>query len=245
MSRVGPRAPVLTGFMPTRSLSDLIWLANTRHGPAGHWFARVTSDDADHDHLVDGEAAARYLLDHAVAIPDEAPTASDLEVLARIRETTRGLRDPGAGWSTELRDLLVRTRFVVDASGQIAAEGSGWDAFIGDLLLALIKLEDLRDRLRTCGNPQCRLIFLDLSKSQTRVWCDDAGCGNRIRLRRFRSRATVRDGRHSIPDPGGPSAEGAVPVEQPHHVHPPTPAPADHGRAGATPGRTPATRGPT
>ena len=192
MSRVGPRAPVATGFMPTRSLSDLIWLANTRHGPAGHWFARVTRDDGDHDHLGSAEAATRYLRDHAVAIPDERPTASNLEILARIRETTRNLRDPEAGWSSDLHELLARTRFVVDEAGEIAAEGSGWEAFIGDLLLALIKLTELRDRLRICGNPQCRLIYLDMSRSQTRRWCDDAGCGNRVRLRRFRSRAAAR-----------------------------------------------------
>jgi predicted RNA-binding Zn ribbon-like protein len=43
-------------------------------------------------------------------------------------------------------------------------------------------------RLRTCGNPRCRWVFLDTTKSGTRRWCSMAVCGNRAKLRRFRQR---------------------------------------------------------
>jgi hypothetical protein len=77
---------------------------------------------------------------------------------------------------------------VIGEDGQLAAGGSGWDGFIGDLLVPLIQLVEVRGRLRICGNPHCRLIFLDLSKNRARQWCDDGGCGNRDRVRRYRTR---------------------------------------------------------
>jgi CGNR zinc finger len=230
VSRVGPRAPVVTGLMPTRSLSDLIWVANTRHGPAGHWFARVTRDDGDHDHLLTAQAARSYLADHSVEVPDAEPTDADLRALATIREMARALRNPDAGWTSDVRSILEATRFRVDEHGQITADGSGWGAFSGDLMLTLIKLVDLRDRLKICGNPLCRLMYLDLSKNQTRLWCDDAGCGNRFRLRQFRSRAAAR--LQDQPQVGTVvrPADSTKATERPHHAHP-SPKAAETDRA--------------
>ena len=116
MSRVGPREPGIVGLATRRSIADVIWVANTRHGPGGHWFARVTRDDGDHDHLRTAAEAVRYLADHGVDVPDEPPTADDLAGLAAIREMVRGLRDPAAGWTDAALRLLERARFGLDRS---------------------------------------------------------------------------------------------------------------------------------
>jgi predicted RNA-binding Zn ribbon-like protein len=187
VSRVGSREPAVVGVAARRSVADLIWVANTRHGPGGHWFARVTRDDGDHDHLRAPAEAVRYLADHGVSVPDEPPTASDLADLTAIREMVRGLRDPAAGWSEDVLAILSRSRFRLDAGRGLAAAGDGWQTFAGDLMLPLLEVVGLRERLLTCGNPACRLVFLDASKSGTRRWCDDAGCGNRNRVRRHRA----------------------------------------------------------
>ncbi len=42
-------------------------------------------------------------------------------------------------------------------------------------------------RLKVCDNKDCRWIFSDSSKNQTRKWCGPT-CGNLIKVRRFRSR---------------------------------------------------------
>jgi predicted RNA-binding Zn ribbon-like protein len=42
-------------------------------------------------------------------------------------------------------------------------------------------------RLRSCDNPECRWLFLDTSKNQTRRWCDMKLCGNRMKARRFKA----------------------------------------------------------
>jgi CGNR zinc finger protein len=196
VSRVGPREPGIVGLATRRSIADIVWIANTRHGPGGHWFARVTVDEGDHDHLRTAEEAVRYLADHHVDVPPGTPAAAQLARLVVIREMVRGLRDPAAGWTTAAAAILDATRLRITADRDLVADGEGWNGFIGDLMPPLLELVRLRDRLRICGNPHCRLVFLDESKSSTRRWCDDGGCGNRDRVRRHRS--VARSGRDSL-----------------------------------------------
>jgi predicted RNA-binding Zn ribbon-like protein len=44
------------------------------------------------------------------------------------------------------------------------------------------------DRVRECGDPTCRWLFLDISKNHTRRWCDMKTCGNRMKARRHQAR---------------------------------------------------------
>lgn len=186
MSRIGPRRPDPVALTARRSLADLLWVANTRHGPAGHWFARVRSDTGDHDHLGSADDAVRYLADHGVDVPDDPPTEADLAALIAVREMARGLLEPAAGWTPDARSILDRTRLRLDEERRLTADEVGWRGLVGDLMPPLLELVALQDRLAMCGNPLCRLVFLDGSKNGTRRWCDDAGCGNRDRVRRHR-----------------------------------------------------------
>jgi hypothetical protein len=197
LSRIGPGEPGTFEVSPRRSLADLLWLANTRHGPGGHWFARVVDDTGDHDHLAQPASAVKYLVDHKVSLPSEPVAGPQLRALGTIREMVRGLLDPALGWTPAARSILDRTRFQVDEQGRLAAAGTGWDGFIGDLLVPLIQLVEIRDRLRICGNPYCRLIFLDQSRNRARQWCDNGGCGNRDRIRRYRDRRKETDSAES------------------------------------------------
>lgn len=47
-------------------------------------------------------------------------------------------------------------------------------------------------RVRECGNPECRWLFLDTSKNHTRRWCDMKLCGNRMKARRFKASHAAR-----------------------------------------------------
>jgi len=44
------------------------------------------------------------------------------------------------------------------------------------------------DRLRRCEGEDCGWLFLDLSKNRSRRWCNMSGCGNRAKVKRYRSR---------------------------------------------------------
>jgi predicted RNA-binding Zn ribbon-like protein len=43
-------------------------------------------------------------------------------------------------------------------------------------------------RFRVCANDGCRWVFEDTSRAGRRRWCDMASCGNRAKVRRYRTR---------------------------------------------------------
>ena len=49
------------------------------------------------------------------------------------------------------------------------------------------------DRFRICANDGCRWVFEDTSRGGRRRWCDMTTCGNRAKVRRFRSRHQAHD----------------------------------------------------
>lgn len=44
------------------------------------------------------------------------------------------------------------------------------------------------ERLRSCSDPACTMVFYDTSKNNTRRWCSMSICGNRDKVARFRAR---------------------------------------------------------
>ena len=71
-------------------------------------------------------------------------------------------------------------------------------ARIASPLIASLEAGDTA-RFRVCANDGCRWVFEDTSRGGRRRWCDMNTCGNRAKVRRFRSR-------RRMPDSGGPSA---------------------------------------
>ena len=64
--------------------------------------------------------------------------------------------------------------------------------------VALSFVEDVQrrpERIKTCGNPECRWAFVDATKGNIRRWCRDQRCGNRLRVRRARLSHSWLDGR--------------------------------------------------
>ncbi len=55
------------------------------------------------------------------------------------------------------------------------------------LSAAELMTSDEMERVRACGNAECRWLFLDTSKNHTRRWCDMKICGNRMKARRFKA----------------------------------------------------------
>lgn len=196
MSRLASRDRSVPGLTGRLSRNDLLWIANTAHGPAGHWHARVRPGDPDHDHLASPEAARRYLADHGVPVPDGMPDADALAELGIIR-TMLQRRTTGAAhaepWTDEGRALLATASYTLAADGRLTDASPGWRGFCRDLLLPLVSLIDEGAPLGRCSNPACRLVFQDASRNHARRWCDTAGCGNRDRVRRARRRTSARD----------------------------------------------------
>ena len=44
------------------------------------------------------------------------------------------------------------------------------------------------ERVKVCDAHDCGWFFVDVSRNRSRRWCDMAGCGNRVKARRYRER---------------------------------------------------------
>ena len=56
-------------------------------------------------------------------------------------------------------------------------------------------------RFRICANDACRWVFEDTSRGGRRRWCDMQSCGNRAKVRRFRSRQRAEDAGGAVAAP--------------------------------------------
>jgi predicted RNA-binding Zn ribbon-like protein len=130
-------------------------------------------------------------------------TQAEVETLKQLREAMRGvvaILDTGRlPTDAELRDLnafvsAVPVRAMLERHGDgfivdMKPLAEGWALVARDLagwFGSLLRADPWR--LKLCANPLCRLPFYDGSKSRTRRWHDNATCGNRDRVRRFRER---------------------------------------------------------
>lgn len=122
----------------------------------------------------------------------------------RLREAVDSIaRSILAGKSPQRSCLKTLNRFLesTQATESLLWRGSEFVRVYRDLastpdapLVAIIEaVVDLltspqRHRIRECADPACRWLFLDHSKNHSRRWCDMKICGNRWKVRQFRTR---------------------------------------------------------
>jgi predicted RNA-binding Zn ribbon-like protein len=167
-------------------------LANSLHGPGAHYRRRARDGEPPHDHLDTPARAVEFLTTHAIPDPARPPTEAHLGRLRELRSAIVALADDAAfdagRWRQAMDRALADVAFRLRADGSIRSTATGWDAIADDLLPAALALAEERDRLRRCGNPRCRWLFVDRSRQRNRIWCEASVCGNRMRVDRHRRR---------------------------------------------------------
>ncbi len=86
----------------------------------------------------------------------------------------------------------ARNHEFVDSSFRIRIESTNSDLnqILWPVALSareLLTTDDLK-RLQQCVSENCGWLFIDTSKNHTRQWCDMSDCGNRAKVRKFRSK---------------------------------------------------------
>jgi predicted RNA-binding Zn ribbon-like protein len=116
----------------------------------------------------------------------------------RLRASLRAVLDPVTVGSDALDDLnnvlreapgvlhAERSSGRTDVSLTAAAAGAQLRLDIAAATLDIFR-QDAR-RIRRCAGPTCVLLFLDVSKSGRRRWCDMAICGNRAKAAAHQAR---------------------------------------------------------
>ncbi|HEX6521916.1 MAG TPA: CGNR zinc finger domain-containing protein [Streptosporangiaceae bacterium] len=157
----------------------------------------VNTLDADNhtDRLARDDDARAWLAEAGLPYAN-----GDLNLVREVRESIRALigRDPLT--PDELRPLetvlaSAQPRLEVTRHGQVrlAPAGTVTSSVADGLMHLLLIIRDAQadgtwDRLKLCGNPDCRWAFYDRSHSRRGAWCDMATCGNRIKNRNLRAR---------------------------------------------------------
>ncbi len=177
------------------------------------WAPRDRSDDelTDYEALVAWGERAGSLEGSGAALrrgARERPGAAErtLEAALRFRESLyHTLRAAGEDRAPEPVHLERVNELVRRAAGhRVLAPGEdrytwAWSDEDADALdrvlwpVALSAVElltgDTRTRLRVCDAHDCGWPFVDESRNRSRRWCDMRDCGNRAKVRRYRSRA--------------------------------------------------------
>lgn len=108
------------------------------------------------------------------ALKKQSPNSKDLELL-----------------NDEIRQ--ARNHEFIDPKFQLLTKptNNDLDRMLWPVALSAVDLltsPDLK-RLQQCEAENCGWLFVDTSKNHTRQWCDMSDCGNRAKVRKFRSKS--------------------------------------------------------
>jgi predicted RNA-binding Zn ribbon-like protein len=165
-------------------------------------FVNTWDGDRGSDLLLDPAEARDWLNRAGLWNADRAPAPAELDLARRVREEIRAMLVANAGGPHPAPENLQAMQVVAGTSPLKLQIGPGGEIAIGAepaerlesaLLTLLLVIRDAQragtwQRLKACGNPDCRWAFYDRSHSRVGAWCDMATCGNRIKTRRLRQR---------------------------------------------------------
>jgi len=174
------------------------------------WAELINSDWHDYrggggreDRIENPKWLSQFLMRCEVASrPLPGPTGR--EALRRLRSVLRRSATAlMAGKAPGRRDLAAINRCLNDAplTRRVAAEGEGFAVelvpraggitrVLGEVAASFTQLLATGDpaRIKVCANRDCGWIVYDESRNRTRRWCESTGCGNLMKVRRYRQR---------------------------------------------------------
>ena len=161
-------------------------------------FVNTADREEGTDELADA-SSARAWLSAAGLMPAPSPVpAGDLELARQVRESIRALigkdqltREQLAPFTEVLAQAQPPLDITADGQVRLCAEPAG--KLADGLVRLLLTIRDAQadgtwDRLKLCGNPDCRWAFYDRSHSGRGQWCNMTTCGNKIKNRNLRAR---------------------------------------------------------
>ncbi|KUI35005.1 CGNR zinc finger domain-containing protein [Mycobacterium sp. GA-2829] len=208
------------------------WTADNEVRPAPAPLDRVQSlvntvdMEIGQDRLARLEDARPWLVGQGLldAGADAALTEGELGRIREVREAFRALLVHNAGGPPAAPDQVAvlaevaaagELRAAIGGDGVVAMRAVG-TAPMERLAELLVVVRDAQrdgtwERLKACGNVDCRWAFYDRSRNRGGAWCDMAACGNRLKNRDFRARNRAAGSDRQVPDQGG--RQRAHPVE--------------------------------
>jgi predicted RNA-binding Zn ribbon-like protein len=128
------------------------------------------------------------------------PSASDLDAALELREALRSAMLAHNGGPPSERaartfeqaarrgDLSVC--FQADGAVEMTPRAAGFDGMLAKLLVPVVRAnaDGTWERVKACRADDCLWAFYDASRNRSGRWCNMAVCGNRTKVRSYRSR---------------------------------------------------------
>src|SRR5580700_4367945 len=159
-------------------------------------YVDTVDQDLGTDILAHADQARAWLAEVGLRVPDpDRPEpnfpgfAEDLLLAREVRESLRALIGHDSGDEPLTPDDLAPLEQVLSLAPPRVEVGVDGQVLLGLLLIIRdAQADGSWDRLKLCGNPDCRWAFYDRSHSRRGAWCDMASCGNRVKNRNLRAR---------------------------------------------------------
>lgn len=151
------------------------------------------------DSLPPSPASLAWWMHERGLLPDdERPSDEDLGWAAGVLEALRSRVSENMGAEPDPEAIGVLNRALEEAGlaprfgddAVFRTRRGGVRGAVGRLLgIALLaQLDSSWERFKECSSPTCRGVFWDRSKNRSGRWCSMSQCGNRAKVRAYRTR---------------------------------------------------------
>jgi predicted RNA-binding Zn ribbon-like protein len=111
-------------------------------------------------------------------------------IFAAIIENQKPAKEDLADFNNYLSKTMVHSQIINTKNGfswDSSGDKSKMDWVLNPVIRSAADLlvSDELQKLKSCSDPMCRWLFLDISRNQSRRWCDMKDCGNRAKAKRF------------------------------------------------------------
>jgi predicted RNA-binding Zn ribbon-like protein len=137
----------------------------------------------------------RRLLDASARVgPTELRQAHELREALRTVLIAHNGSSPGGVQSVALGEVAVRgglsVGFAADGAVHLAPRADGFAGALARLLVPIAHAcgDGTWKRVKACAAEDCQWAFYDRSRNRSGRWCDMAVCGNRTKVRAYRSK---------------------------------------------------------
>jgi predicted RNA-binding Zn ribbon-like protein len=125
---------------------------------------------------------------------------ADLRVATELREALRHAMRAhtggrGAGAAAAVLERVadagrLSVGFDAEGAARIVARAPGFPGALARLLIPVVEAaaDGSWERVKACADAECEAAFYDRSRNRSGRWCDMAICGNRTKVRAYRSK---------------------------------------------------------
>jgi predicted RNA-binding Zn ribbon-like protein len=162
-------------------------------------FVNTRDIDRDTDALATPDRLAGWLRERRLVTGDTPIGTAELEQATGLREALRTVLlkhngSPAGGGVQALEEVAERGGLSVcfDPEGtvRLAPRAGGFAGGLAQLLVPIAQAagDGSWERVKACAADDCRWAFYDRSRNRSARWCDMAVCGNRTKVRAYRSK---------------------------------------------------------